>query len=125
MHKQRGLFLALCVLIITVACSKSSSGIPDNSGRWQFSENDKMGFLDDSGKVVINPTFDAAGTFTDGLAAVRVGERWGYINPKGDLVVNPQFDGAGEFAEGLAPVKVKDRYGYIDKKGQTVWQPQW
>ena len=70
--------------------------------------------MDGSGKVVINPQFDKAGVFSDGLAAVKLGGggpapstpvpsviggggRYGYINSEGKYVVNPQFDDAGTF----------------------------
>ena len=37
----------------------------------------KMGFIDKTGKVVIEPIFDFADNFSDGLAAVRMGDKRG------------------------------------------------
>jgi hypothetical protein len=85
-----------------------------------------------TGQIVINPQFDAADAFSEGLAAVRIGDdktgKWGFIDETGKYVVNPQFDFAYSFAEGLARVRTGDsvsgKWGYIDKTGKYVVNPQ-
>ena len=47
--------------------------------------------------------FDAVRHFSDGLAAVCVGEKWGFIDGTGKLVVPASFDVVGDFHDGLAP----------------------
>ncbi|WP_223209986.1 WG repeat-containing protein [Picosynechococcus sp. NKBG042902] len=42
--------------------------------------------MDKEGTMVINPQFDSAGSFSEGLAAVRVGDRMGYINKEGEQI---------------------------------------
>ena len=37
----------------------------------------KFGYIDKSGKVKVNPQFDSAGDFSDGLALVALGRRYG------------------------------------------------
>ena len=55
--------------------------------------------------------------FSNGLAGVKVGDKWGYIDKSGNFVINPQFDRVSQFApNGLAYVKSGELYGYIDKK---------
>src|SRR6266850_7848906 len=78
---------------------------------------DRWGYVDKGGKVVINPQFERAGPFAEGLAEVRLG-RWGYVDGSGKLVINPQFDRAAGFREGLAAVEFGGRYGYIDSTGK-------
>jgi hypothetical protein len=43
----------------------------------------KYGYIDKQGHFVVNPQFDEAGEFNDGLAAVRIGNdktgKYGYI----------------------------------------------
>src|SRR5690349_1463001 len=39
-------------------------------------ENDKYGYINASGQLVIRPQFDRAGQFSDGLAPVALGKRW-------------------------------------------------
>src|SRR5215471_698742 len=39
----------------------------------------KWGYMDKQGKMVIDPDFDTAGSFHEGLAVIGVDQRWGYI----------------------------------------------
>lgn len=55
--------------------------------------------------VVIQPQFDAAESFSEGMAQVKIGNKWGYIDKTGKLVIPPQFDEAKAFSAGLALVK--------------------
>jgi hypothetical protein len=56
--------------------------------------NDKWGFINTSGNFVIPAQFDDANSFSEGLAAVKVGDKWGYIDKTGQLKIKPQFDNA-------------------------------
>jgi hypothetical protein len=47
-------------------------------GRW--------GYIDRKGEWVINPRFDRASGFSQGLASVGMGKRWGYIDKTGRYV---------------------------------------
>jgi hypothetical protein len=52
-------------------------------------ETGHWGFVDASGKVAINPQFDEAAGFTNGLARVKAGGRYGYVNATGKYIYNP------------------------------------
>ena len=84
----------------------------------------RRGYFDRAGKIAINPQFEWASEFSDGLAAVRIGEantaKWGYIDKTGQTIISPQFDGADRFSEGLAAVGSGGRVGFIDKAGKVV-----
>lgn len=83
------------------------------------------GFVDKSGKQVINPQFDAVGDFHDGKCAVRNKDgKWGYIDKSGKIVVNPQFDSAAGFKDGKAVVSLDEKAGVIDKDGKYIINPQ-
>lgn len=64
----------------------------------------RWGYVDAEGTTRIEPQFAEAKPFSDGLAAVRVGEKWGYIDKSGELVIEPQFKLAWSFSNGVAVV---------------------
>jgi len=80
----------------------------------------------------IEPVFGGARCFSEGLAAVAVGEwpnlLWGFIDTEGNWVIEPQFDEADSFSEGLAGVRTGDGetglWGFIDTSGTMVIEPQ-
>jgi hypothetical protein len=87
----------------------------------QEEENGKYGFIDHFGKYIINPTFDDAKPFAEGLAAVRLNKRWGYIMKSGEIKlpnIYPLF--ADDFGGGLAAVSdpVDGAAMYINADGQ-------
>ena len=83
----------------------------------------QWGFMDVRGKTVIQPRFDDAGYFFNGLARVKVGKLWGFTNEAGETVIPPQFEAAGDFREALAPVRVGKKWGYINQKGRMLVAP--
>jgi hypothetical protein len=87
-------------------------------------EGGKWGYIDNRGKAVIEPRFDFAGEFSEGLALVQVGRQLGYIDKAGRYVVEPRFYNGGYFSEGLAWVSIGGKVGYIDKTGQFAIKPQ-
>ncbi len=66
----------------------------------QFSEGlapvsvgEKFGYIDMTGTMVIEPQFDIANPFSEGLAAV-VGDNylWGFIDKTGTVVIPTQYE---------------------------------
>src|SRR5438093_8451108 len=59
--------------------------------------DEKWGYINRRGDVVIKPQFDSAGEFKDELAAASVNKRGGYINGTGQFVIQtpPQLILAG------------------------------
>jgi len=84
----------------------------------------RWGYIDSTGKLVINSQFEEVADFSEGLAAVKTGSRWGFIDEDGKFVINPQFDEVGSFAEGLVAVKSDRKWGYLDKTGKYTINPQ-
>lgn len=78
------------------------------------------GYLDRSGRVVVPPSMDQAGEFSEGLAAAQQDDLFGYIDVDGVWAVEPRFTEAGDFHEGLAAVGDSGHYGYCDPSGTVV-----
>lgn len=112
----------------------------------------KWGYVDQNGEFVIQPKFDDAYNFSEGLARVNIGAKpvppetdefgdqsnsnpdaveggkWGYINRSGNFTIQPRFENAKKFSEGLAAVQLAtssgNKWGFIDKTGKRVIQPE-
>ncbi len=88
------------------ACYGSLIAFQNSKGKW--------GFVDSKGKVVIEPAFNEARSFSNGLAAVSNGETWGFINEAGQLVIDYQFDNALYFtSKGICLVSEYEDLYYV------------
>jgi hypothetical protein len=89
-------------------------------------DEERFGYVDKKGNVVINPAYILATPFSNGLAAViDANDKWGYINHKGEMAIAAQFIKGNEFTDGGYAVAAtsKDLYGAIDRKGRFVVNP--
>ena len=44
--------------------------------------DNKVGFIDSTGKIIIEPKFNNALEFSEGLASARITGKYGYIDPQ-------------------------------------------
>ncbi len=97
----------------------------DGVSKIRDKRNDRVYFIDHTGKIVIELQVDDVYPFSEGLAVVEVDGKSGYIDKTGEMVIEPQYDFAYSFADGLAAVQIDGRLGYIDKTGEWVIEPQY
>lgn len=65
---------------------------PDNK-LFAVKQNDKWGFADKSGKVVVQCDYDMVTAFNEyGFAGVMQAGKWGVINENGEIVANPSYE---------------------------------
>jgi len=57
-----------------------------------FSSGGKWGYIDNSGNVLLEPIFEDAKSFSNGLAAVKYNGLWGFINRGFVIAIEPQFE---------------------------------
>ncbi|MEG1609085.1 MAG: WG repeat-containing protein, partial [Clostridia bacterium] len=86
----------------------------------KFCRQGKWGYKDWKGNVLIQPTFDEAYSFYEGMACVERAGKLGFINAKGEVVIDFVYDTATSFSEGFASVTKDEKTGYIDKDGKQV-----
>ena len=58
--------------------------------------------------------------FINGLAIVKINNKYGFINSIGEEVVTCKYDEASFFNNGLARVKSNDKYGFVNAKGEEI-----
>lgn len=71
-------------------------------------------------EVIIECNYEEVSLFYEGLAAIKLNNRWGYIDKNGKNIIPCMFDSATYFNNGLALVTLNDKYGYINQLGHIV-----
>jgi len=80
----------------------------------------KGGFIDNTGKIIINPVYESVWPFSQGLAAVRTTDKlWGFVDKTGTMVIKPQFDKVTRFSKGSALVHDSSGWNAIDTSGKV------
>ncbi|MBQ8961463.1 MAG: WG repeat-containing protein [Ruminococcus sp.] len=65
------------------------------------------GFVSKAGELVIQPSYDDAGSFSLGYAPVRIDGKWGCIDQEENVLIKPEMDEMGSFYKnGYALVKM-------------------
>ncbi len=138
---SRSILLLICLTIL-VACDSAqmqekqsnetqSEKISQPNNLFVVMVNKKYGFIDKRGNVLIEPQFEFANDFAEGLAFIGIRNdelKSAYIDEKGKVTISLQT-GASDFSEGLAAFGVGEftmhgggdhKFGFIDKTGKTI-----
>ena len=93
-------------------------------------KDNKIGFIDKHGKIVIGfdrlPAEAVVGSFSEGLAPIcflgKEANQCGFIDETGKIVIPARFRLLTEFSEGLAWFRTEESIGFIDRLGKVVFQ---
>lgn len=81
------------------------------------------GYMNTDGKIVIQAKYQTAGPFKDGLARVKIDDKYGFIDQKGKIIIKAKFANASNFQNDIASVFLKnERMAYIDRRGKYIWK---
>ena len=83
-------------------------------------QDGKIGYINNNGKIIINPIYKVGNDFSEGLSSVREHDKYGFIDSEGKYVIEPKYDLAFNFYNGIAKVFLKGKPFFIDKKGEIV-----
>jgi len=84
---------------------------------WQ---DGKVGYIDHTGKMIIEPQYASALEFSEDMAAVLIKDKWGFVNSQGKVVVPARFDKCSSFSEGFSAVVLDGKWKFIDRQGNLV-----
>ncbi|MDF2904719.1 MAG: repeat-containing protein [Herbinix sp.] len=88
---------------------------------------EKYGYIDKSGTFVINPVYDYAEPYTDGMAIVRSVGNYKVIDKTGAIIFENNDNIILPYHNGMAAfMNIKEDtllYGYIDTKGTVIIEP--
>ena len=118
-------------LVIDKTGNETKIDVPNIKSVKQFSEglapvytiNSTVGFIDNTGKLVINTRFTNVGYFKNGYTwAKNSTKQLGYINKTGEWIDDPKFAAGKDFdkVSGLARVKYHDQWSYVTMTGEIV-----
>jgi hypothetical protein len=88
-----------------------------------YDKDCRVGYIDVTGNIIVEPKFTYAGRFSEGLAYVSEGEDSGYyyIDSQGNNVFDKYFKNAESFSCGRAVViDSDDNHIIIDTNGETI-----
>ena len=85
MRGTRLLIAAVVALLLGVAAWAAAPPAP----LFSIVVAKRIGYVDRTGRIVINPQFDEARDFANGLAKVQTGAGYGYVDKTGRYVYNP------------------------------------
>ncbi len=117
---MKPLFILLLPVLITVnttaqSWTKQYDFVDDCiCGLAKVSKNNKFGYVNNKGDLIVPLIYDEAFAFSEGRAPVRVDTKWGYLDSTGKMVIEPMYEEAGSFREGFACVRKNNHFGYID-----------
>lgn len=91
------------------------------------SENAHYGVKNFKGELIVPCKYDELYNLTEGLAKVKLNEKWGCIDKHGNVVIPIIYDLIEDFINGRAKVRIKNDgyyrgylWGYIDKTGVEI-----
>jgi len=84
--------------------------------------NNKYGFIDNDGHVVIDPKYDCVLStyFSENLCPIQIDNMCGFIDLTGNLKIKPEYDEVTDFMYGLSAVSKFEKWGYINKDGEVI-----
>ena len=99
------------IIVFITALLTTALLFAQSDARFRIIENNKIGYINDKGEVVIKPIYANGSNFSDDVAAVRENGLYGIIDKNGKYIFQPQFDYIGSFYKG---------YALAYKKGRTT-----
>lgn len=94
-------------------------------GQYEFIfaiKDNKFGFLDKTGKVVIPLMYEHLEIFREDLASAELNGKYGFINVHNEVKIPFIYDKANWFFNGKAEVILNGKKVYIDKTGKIIAQ---
>ena len=103
-------------------------------GLARFVKDNKIGFCDQKGRVIISAQFSFVQPFSEGVAGfctecrqIKEGEyhrfsggKWGFIDRKGNVIIKAIYEQVKPFNNGVAEVKDKHIWYFINRQGQKI-----
>jgi hypothetical protein len=87
---------------------------------YPYAEDDRWGYTDESGAIVIQPQFDSVAFYSNGLSVAKLGEKFGYLNKQGEWHLKPKYKSANNFLQNSTGVIKRTKQYCINQMGRRV-----
>ena len=92
------------------------------NGMLAVKENNKWGYANDKGDMIVKAQYDSTETFKFGYGRVKKNGKWGIVDKTGTEIIEPKYDYVFPGENGL--VVYYDKYwGLMDKTGKVLLPP--
>jgi len=112
--KNKRIFVSMLFLIFATLSFSQSTNL------FRIVEHHKIGYINEFGKIIIEPKFINGFDFSEGLASVRLNGRFGFIDHTGKFVIKPKYDFTSSFSYGIACVFLNGKPLFIDKNDNII-----
>ena len=85
----------------------------------------KWGFIDTAGEVVIPPKFSSAELFKGEYTIAREDKKAGMINRKGDWILPPRFENLRHLTDSIFAYKSEKKWGLFHMQHDTLSKPEY
>lgn len=123
-HCRPVITIAVILGILSSCSTFSHTETTEDSLLLRIQIGEKYGFIDENGKIVIEPQFDDASLlFSEGLCYVQMNNKKGLIDRNGIMIVElpDSVNGVSEFKDGVANIYYnKLGLNIIDRKGVPI-----
>ena len=124
-HLKKTIPLILNQELAVPGSSNPSSSFPsdpwpfDTDIQWEVvgatkTDPGRSAAIDRQGNIKFFSTYEQVTPFSQGLSAVKIGNKWGFINEKNVLVIPAQYQSVHAYSEGLAAVEINNKWGFIN-----------
>lgn len=100
-------------------CKINIGGIYDKNSK--KTTGGLWGYVSVDGQIVIEPIYEQAYSFSDGMAAVKLNGKWGFINSEGIIIVPCEYDKVEtRFENGKGKLLKDEEIFVFDKSGKQI-----
>lgn len=92
-----------------------------SEGMCRIESKGKWGFIDETGKIIVDPKYDFVFDYVNGYSKVRAkNQKFGSIDKNGKVIVPPIYDDVSNVKNDMIVVCNKGKYAVLNTSGKTI-----
>lgn len=124
MNKKLIIILSIIFILTLSACNNTEELVYENPKlypAYTLKENQQLwGYIDEKGKFLVEPRYDTANDFFEGLALVEKDGLFGVLNNDGKEILKPEFTNINKVENGYMTAFKKNEVKIFDYSGVEV-----